>query len=128
MPALAGQSCAVVPAPRRPSARVTGSTRVSFSPQPVENSVDSPVDGYPIPVGSVAMTADNPWTVRPQMPGIVRGRTVDGEYRFPHTGGNSMRVMWTSVDNSGHTPHTLHMHDAGLTCDDAGSPQYPQPL
>lgn len=39
-----------------------------------------------------------------------------------------MRVMWTAVDNFGFAPQTLHMHDAGLTCDDAGSPQCPHPL
>lgn len=95
-------------------------TRVSFFPQPVDNSVDTAMDVRPCPVEGLRRAVDEPWTLRPQLVGDVGGRTVDEDYRDPHTTENSTRVMWRTVDDQRCRPHQLHSHDVALTCDDGG--------
>ena len=97
-------------------------------PQSVENSGDNPVDSRWTPVDAAPRTVDEQWTVRPQMMRIVRGRTVDDDYRGPHGPRNYTRVMGTAVDERRSTPHPLHTPDGALTCGNGHSSTVSTPL
>ena len=87
------------------------------------------MDVRPWPVDDKVLPVDEPWTDRPQTVGILGGRTVDEDYRDPHTVENSTRVMWRTVDDGRRRPHSLHTPDVALTCDDgAWSPVSTPPM